>query len=318
MAYFIKSALSEKFLTVHAKSKDNGAGIVQYDFTGDGSQQWNLEEVSSGTYKIRNLGSGKVIDVPRSTQEPDTQLVQFDDNGGNNQLWKTGTISDVPDAIYFTNIATAQNIDVRARSVNNQAPIIQYPHPANKVDKNQQWFLQEIRSSSDSNSNSSNDNFREMLLARLINEYRQQNGLVSIPISKSLSDVARFHVKDLFENRPDQGSDGRGYKCNLHSWSDRGNWSAVCYTDDNKYKEKMWNKPREITNNTYTGNGYEIAAYSSGQISAEQALSIWKNSPPHNDVILERNIWANKGWPAFGVSLYGNYAVAWFGDSPDN
>jgi uncharacterized protein YkwD len=70
---------------------------------------------------------------------------------------------------------------------------------------------------------------------------------------------------------------------------------------------------REITN--YPGSGFEIFGYtSSDQSQPEEALSGWKNSPPHNAVILERDGWANKNWPAFGVGIYKGYAAVWFGD----
>jgi uncharacterized protein YkwD len=157
----------------------------------------------------------------------------------------------------------------------------------------------------------------EATLAHLINNYRMQYGLAAIPISRSLTKVAQAHAKDLFENRPDQGTDERGHGCNLHSWSAQGNWSPVCYTDDHIYSQAMWNKPREITNNAYTGNGYEISMVSSEQVQPEAALASWQSSSGHNDVIVEGDIWANKNWPAFGVGMYGNYAVAWFGDNPE-
>jgi uncharacterized protein YkwD len=157
----------------------------------------------------------------------------------------------------------------------------------------------------------------EATLANLINEYRMQYGLGAIPISRSLTKVAQAHAKDLYENRPDQGTDERGYVCNLHSWSTQGNWSPVCYTEDHQYSQHMWDKPREITNNTYTGNGYEISMVSSEQVQPHAALASWQGSPGHNDVIVEGDFWAGKNWPAFGVGIYGNYAVAWFGDNPE-
>jgi uncharacterized protein YkwD len=157
----------------------------------------------------------------------------------------------------------------------------------------------------------------EVTLVNLINEYRMQYGLGAIPISQSLTKVAQAHAKDLYENRPDQGVDERGYGCNLHSWSDRGNWSPVCYTDDHYYSQNMWSKPREITNNAYPGNGYEISMVSSEQVQPHAALASWQGSPGHNDLIVERDIWTNKNWPAVGVGIYGNYAVAWFGDNPE-
>jgi uncharacterized protein YkwD len=155
----------------------------------------------------------------------------------------------------------------------------------------------------------------EAELARLVNAYRNENGLSDVPVSKSLSHVAQAHVIDLHEHEPDSGTDSRGMECNLHSWSDQGDWSAVCYTDDHEYAEGMWDKPREITDNAYTGNGYENAHGTSGQATASGALSGWQNSPPHNAVILEQDGWSD--WQAMGVGVYEHHAVLWFGHETD-
>jgi alpha-L-fucosidase 2 len=141
MTTFIKNRLSEKFLTVFNRSHDDGAELCQFELTGDGSQQWSLEQVEPGVFKIRNLGSGKVVDVPGGTQDAGTVLIQFDDNGGTNQLWRMGTISDVPNAVFFTNVATGQAMNVIGRSFDNNARVIQFPDFENKIPQNEQWFL---------------------------------------------------------------------------------------------------------------------------------------------------------------------------------
>ncbi len=127
----------------------------------------------------------------------------------------------------------------------------------------------------------------EAELVRLINEYRNANGLADVPASRSLTLVAQWHVIDLHENNPDTGQD-HGWACNMHSWSDQHPdlWNPVCYTGDHQYASGMWNKPREITNNVYTSNGYENAYGSSSQATAAGAFNAWKNSPGHNEVIL--------------------------------
>lgn len=139
-----------------------------------------------------------------------------------------------------------------------------------------------------------------------INNYRIENGLSKIPVSASLNMVAQAHVKDLVENKPDQGN------CNMHSWSDKGSWKACCYTDDAPNPGCMWDKPREIT--SYKGNGYEIAASASKDINIALAIDLWKNSPPHKDVILNKNEFSNYTWNAIGAAIYMNYAVVWFGE----
>jgi hypothetical protein len=80
----------------------------------------------------------------------------------------------------------------------------------------------------------------------------------------------------------------------------------------------MWNKPREITGNIYTGTGYENA-YGGGSdsVTADGAFESWKSHVYHDDVILEKGIWAGENWPAMGVGIYAGYAALWFGDRVD-
>jgi uncharacterized protein YkwD len=158
----------------------------------------------------------------------------------------------------------------------------------------------------------------EGTLLQLLNAYRNQNGLPDVPFAKSLTAVAQWHAIDLYNNNPESGTDPiSGLDCNLHSWSAQGFWSPVCYTPDHAYASGMWNKPREITSNAYSGNGFENAYRSGGSATAFGAFEGWKNSPGHNDVILEKGVWSNYDWPAMGVGIYENYAVLWFGDQAD-
>ena len=154
----------------------------------------------------------------------------------------------------------------------------------------------------------------ELELYNLIMEYRASKSLPVIPPSPSLTLVARVHVHDLHENRPDTG------KCNLHSWSDKGQWSAVCYTKDHALSAGMWCKPAELTN--YKGSGYEISykvwGYPGIVVSPLQAFKGWKSSPGHNNVIINKEKWAKLTWRAIGISIYMGYAVVWFGEEPDD
>lgn len=149
-------------------------------------------------------------------------------------------------------------------------------------------------------------------MGELINQYRTDRGLEEIPISPSLTLVAQRHVEDLERNHPDTG------KCNLHSWSAEGSWTACCYTDDHAKAQCMWDKPRELTD--YVGDGYEISANYSGQMTAGTALEQWRGSPGHNNVILNQDIWADNEWRAVGGALSKHYAVVWFGEAiePDS
>ncbi len=154
----------------------------------------------------------------------------------------------------------------------------------------------------------------EYELYELVNDYRKENRLPSIPLSPSLCFVAGAHVWDLNTNLPDQG------RCNMHSWSDQGPWTECCYTEDHKRASCIWSKPEELTD--YDGYGYEIAYYSSWSAEEHQnmagaALEGWKGSPGHNRMILNKYAWKRMNWNAMGVGIYGNYAVIWFGEKKD-
>jgi hypothetical protein len=154
----------------------------------------------------------------------------------------------------------------------------------------------------------------EVKLYRIIMQYRLENGLPNIPLSKSLTHVAQVHVRDLAINKPDLG------ECNAHSWSAEGNWTPCCYTPDHAQANCVWSKPRELT--SYTGNGYEISCGSNDccsdfEMTAQYALQAWKNSSGHNNVIVNQSIWQDNSWNAIGVGIYKGFAVVWFGEEYD-
>lgn len=149
----------------------------------------------------------------------------------------------------------------------------------------------------------------ELHLYRLINEYRLVFDLEIIPLSKSLSYVAHMHVRDLHENRPDLQS------CNLHSWSDKGNWTPCCYAKDPNRTNCMWSKPRELT--TYMGNGQELILWENIQATPRSTFDQWRNFEATNDVFLHRGRWQEKSWKAIGIAIYEGYASVWLGEVVD-
>ncbi len=154
----------------------------------------------------------------------------------------------------------------------------------------------------------------EKALYDKIMEYRKGKKLPIIHLSKSLTLVAQAHVKDLVDNHPDIGN------CNMHSWSNKGGWTACCYTDDHKAARQMWNKPKEIAG--YPGYGYEIAynislASENPEEFASEALDSWKGSSGHVSVILNKAPWNSYLWQAIGIGIYNGYAVVWFGVEKD-
>ena len=148
-------------------------------------------------------------------------------------------------------------------------------------------------------------------LIEVINDYREELGLPAISTSKTLTEVAQLHVEDLQTNNPDKGV------CNMHSWSDAGDWSSCCYKNSRPDTACMWNKPREISGFRYNSNGYEIAAWLSDSMHATAALALWKDSEGHHDIIRNRGDWSTVRWRSIGAAMSENYAVVWFGTSSE-
>lgn len=154
---------------------------------------------------------------------------------------------------------------------------------------------------------------KEAKLYYIINAYRESQGLQKLSFSKSLTIVARTHVSDSNTYTPEKQRDSRGMQGNLHSWSNHGSWTPMVYTSDHEYAANMWSKPRELT--SYTGNGYEISSWNSGNITPEDALDLWKNSSGHNAVMTTQGDWSDL--KTMGVAIDGKYAHVWFGSDAD-
>lgn len=156
-------------------------------------------------------------------------------------------------------------------------------------------------------------NTEEAALVQAVNAYRVQNGRAALPASYWLSTTGQWHGWDLQANAPVGGN------CNLHSWSAAmpNLWQAVCYTPDHAQAAQMWAKPKQISLNRYTRNGYENAAVAGGPMTANIALTAWQNSQAHREVILQQGAWAGVNFTGLGVGIVGNYAVLWFGDGTD-
>ena len=151
----------------------------------------------------------------------------------------------------------------------------------------------------------------EQKLYDLMMEYRESGDLPPIPLSAKLTSVAQTHARDLADHYEFDPKN----RCNPHSWSKQGKWTACCYTNDHKQAKCMWDKPREIAG--YPSNGYEIAYYNSGGATAKESLDGWKKSPGHNPVIVNAGTWSKVEWKAVGIGIYKEYSVVWFGELDD-
>lgn len=143
-------------------------------------------------------------------------------------------------------------------------------------------------------------------IIKLLNAYRAENGLPSIPSSKSLCKVGAAHVAESATmTSPNQSG-----QCNMHSWKD------CCYTEDHGNMACMQAKPAEMT--CYAGKGYENSAWQTPSISPAGAMEMWKGSPGHNSVMINLGSWANQEWKAVGAGINEEFAHLWFGAEADD
>ncbi len=147
----------------------------------------------------------------------------------------------------------------------------------------------------------------EHQLYNVVNTIRKENNLKPIPLSHSLTFVADVHAKDLYLNY------NRKSKCSMHSWSDKGRWSA-CECNDNLFK-CMNSKPKELT--PYKSYGYELICYQNKPIDHKQIYKTWKNQSAILNIILQRATYSTKKWEAMGIGIFRGYISIWFGEKED-
>lgn len=150
---------------------------------------------------------------------------------------------------------------------------------------------------------------QELRLANLINNFRLQNDLPAIPLSKSLSFVAKTHAYDLQLNKQDTSI------CNAHSWSNKGKWKACCYNNYINSSNCMWDKPKELT--AYTYRGYEIVFSEEGIVLVDSVFRLIKTSPEASNLLLGMDSHSDKKWLALGVGVSENYVSIWLGQRND-
>jgi hypothetical protein len=157
------------------------------------------------------------------------------------------------------------------------------------------------------------DNFcittAELNFSESINKFRRENRMSEIPLSTSLSFVAKTHVADLQLNRPDTSI------CTTASWSDKGIWKSCCYNSYIHRPECMWEKPKELSN--YPFRGYEIVYFEENLLQPDMVADLWFSVPEVVDFILGKGAHSDKKWAAMGVGIGENYLSLWMGQRTD-
>jgi len=149
----------------------------------------------------------------------------------------------------------------------------------------------------------------EYQLYLLISDYRLALSLPPISLSKSLSYVAKTHVKDLAANYNPKSS------CNMHSWSNKGKWIPICFPAEQSKKNNVRMKAKEIIG--YPAEAYELTYWSNIANNPNHVFDFWLEKIPSANMLFNRNEWESTSWKAIGIGMKNGYAVVWLGKTVD-
>lgn len=160
------------------------------------------------------------------------------------------------------------------------------------------------------NNSQDNINGEELQLISQINEWRLNNGLQELQISKTLSLVAGRKALDRYDNVRDFGpNDG---SASAHGWSDQRFHANEPWTHNAVYDgARKFGIDYTVEAEVVTAN---LNVHDDGitdLIQAESAFGNWKLSPSHNASLL------NADFTQIGVGIVGGVAYATFGTQPD-
>ncbi|MEV7026079.1 alpha-L-fucosidase [Kitasatospora sp. NPDC093558] len=127
---------SGKVLDVSDASTADGAGLIQWPWTGGTNQQWKLVPNADGSYRLSNAKSGKVVDSPGNSAQG-ANLDQWTGDGGDNQSWQLAP-SATGGYYRLVNVRNGWCADVKDASTADGAHVIQWPTTGGG---NQDWQI---------------------------------------------------------------------------------------------------------------------------------------------------------------------------------
>ncbi|MET8161814.1 RICIN domain-containing protein [Sphaerisporangium sp. NPDC005289] len=128
--YRIVNRNSGKPLAVAGNSTADGAKVVQQS----GTATWTIATTSDGSYTLKYVPSGKMLDVNAGSSTAGLQLQQWTANGGTNQMWYLRSTGNG----YYTIVSHDSGLvaDVSGAATSDGAQVVQW---AANGGANQQW-----------------------------------------------------------------------------------------------------------------------------------------------------------------------------------
>jgi len=132
-----------------------------------------------------------------------------------------------------------------------------------------------------------------------------------------LSWFAKQHAKDQQAYQDKKGAEAFDFafkgECNMHSWLSNKRPKGVpkcCYPKEKSCMWKAQEKNLKAKGKSSHGDIYEISAWHPSSMTAQQAISTWKNSTAHWDVITGKGMWSDN--KKFGCGIYEEFANCYF------
>jgi len=166
--YRIVNLGSGQNLTVRGGDRSDGADVILWPETNGTEQQWRLTQLAgadfasthaAGYYTIRNLHSGRVLDVSDNSTSLGGKAIVWPGNGGTNQQWRFRTISGKTEIV---NRNSGLVLEIPNGSTAADAPAWQW---ADLSGANQRWTVTQTAQGSYT---IANDNSRMLLSASTI------------------------------------------------------------------------------------------------------------------------------------------------------
>ncbi|RGA00378.1 hypothetical protein DI270_035140 [Microbispora triticiradicis] len=126
--YTISPKSSGKYVTPQNASTADDAKIVQMGATQGSEQQWEAVPFTAGAYQLKNVKSGKCLDVPSGSTATGTQLVQYSchPDGHKDQINQRFYLIQSGDAYQVNPAVSGLCLDINGNSKADGAAVIQW------------------------------------------------------------------------------------------------------------------------------------------------------------------------------------------------
>ena len=240
--YYIKSALSGKYLDVYKAKADNGTNVQQYRGTGGNNQKFKLVSDGNGYYTIYTGASNykSCLDVYNWNRDNGANINQWQYHGGDCQKFQLVKIGDA--YAIKTKISDCYScLDVYEQNTADGANINQWSYWGGKC---QLWYLESTSgsSSSSSSSSSSGSNYKSIFWGSSTASAWGQ--AVSAMTSKNGGSFNAYDIQSNGYFYVEYSGTQNQVEFVLQSWSGGAEWAKV--------------SPSE----TGTANGHYYAKYS--------------------------------------------------------